>query len=129
MFKTLEMINFLKNIYGIEFKEILTDNGSEFGGGKLANNKDTHPYERLLQELNIKHRYTKPAHPQTNGKIERIWRIIDDELLSDMVFDSEEHLKEEIMKYIIYYNEYREHTSLGRKTPKDALLEFCQRNS
>ena len=46
-----------------------------------------------------------------------------------MVFDSEEHLKEEIMKYIIYYNEYREHTSLGRKTPKDALLEFCQRNS
>lgn len=27
MFKTLEMINFLKNVYNIEFKEILSDNG------------------------------------------------------------------------------------------------------
>ena len=23
---------------------------------------------------------------------------------------------------------YREHTSLNRKTPKDALMKFCQRN-
>ena len=42
-----------------------------FGSGKQSNNKDTHPFERLLKELNIKH--TKPSHPQTNGKI--IWRI------------------------------------------------------
>ena len=27
MFKTLEMINFLRNVYDIEFKEILSDNG------------------------------------------------------------------------------------------------------
>lgn len=106
MFKTLEMINFLRNVYDIEFKEILSDNGSEFGSGKQSNNKDTHPFERLLKELNIKHIYTKPSHPQTNGKIERVWRIIDDELLGDsIVFDSEEELKEEIMKYNIYYNE------------------------
>ena len=69
----------------------------------MVNNlTDTHPFERLLKELNIKH--TKPSHPQTNGKI--IWRIIDDELLGDnIVFDSEEEFKEEIMKYNIYYNE------------------------
>ena len=127
MFKTLEMINFLKNVYNIEFKEILSDNGSEFGSGKQSDNKDTHPFERLLKELNIKH--TKPSHPQTNGKIERVWRIIDDELLGDsIVFDSEEELKEEIMKYNIYYNEYRKHSSLDNKTPKE-YLEFCHRNS
>lgn len=128
MFKTLEMINFLRNVYKIEFKEILSDNGSEFGSGKIAKNKDTHPFERLLKELNIKHRYTKPAHPQTNGKIERVWRIIDDELLDNMVFDNEKHLKEELMKYNIYFNEYRQHTFLNGKTPKEEL-EFCQRNS
>ena len=128
MFKTLEMINFLKNVYNIEFKEILSDNGSEFGSGKQSDNKDTHPFERLLKELNIKHIYTKPSHPQTNGKIERIWRIIDDELLGDnIVFDSEEELKEEIMKYNIYYNEYRKHSSLDNKTPKE-YLDFCHRN-
>ena len=45
-----------------------------------------------------------------------------------MVFDSEEHLKEELMKYVIYFNEYRTHTSLGGKTPKEEL-EICQRIS
>lgn len=91
-----------------------------FGSGKQSDNKDTHPFERLLKELNIKHIYTKPSHPQTNGK--RIWRIIDDELLGDnIVFDSEEELKEEIMKYNIYYNEYRKHSSLDNKTPKEYL--------
>jgi hypothetical protein len=81
MLKTLEMINFMRNIYNIEFKEILTDNGSEFGGGREKKNKYTNPFERLLRELNIKHRYTKPYTPQTNGKIERLWKTINGELL------------------------------------------------
>lgn len=125
MFKTLEMINFLKNVYNIEFKEILSDNGSEFGNNRLSQkNKDTHPFELLLKELNIKHRYTKPGHPQTNGKIERLWKTLDEELLTSesntpMVFDNEEELKEELMKYNIYYNEYRKHSSLGGRTPKE----------
>jgi transposase InsO family protein len=119
MFKTLEMINFLRNIYNIEFKEMLTDNGSEFGGGKEKKNKYTNPFERLLKELNIKHRYTKPYHPQTNGKIERLWKTINSELLDNMVFDSEKHFREELMKYTIYFNEYRPHSSLDGKTPKE----------
>jgi transposase InsO family protein len=121
MFKTLEMINFLRNIYNIEFKEMLTDNGSEFGGGKEKKNKYTNPFERLLKELNIKHRYTKPYHPQTNGKIERLWKTINSELLDNMVFDSEKHLREELMKYTIYFNEYRPHSSLDGKTPKEIV--------
>lgn len=123
MFKTLNMINFLRNIYNIEFKSIMTDNGPEFGCGKEKNNKDTNPFERLLKELNIKHIYTKPYKPQTNGKIERLWKTINDELLNDMVFDNEQHLKEELIKYAIYFNEYRSHTSLNGKTPKDVLKE------
>lgn len=121
MFATLEIINLLKNIYSIEFTEILTDNGSEFGSGKNAKNKDTHPFERLLKELNIKHRYTRPYRPQTNGKIERFWKTVKDDLIEDMEFDSLEHLKDEVMQYCIYYNEHRPHTSLGGKTPKDVL--------
>jgi hypothetical protein len=51
---------------------MLSDNGSEFGSGKKANNKDTNPFEKLLTEMGIKHRYTRPYRPQTNGKIERL---------------------------------------------------------
>lgn len=110
----------------MEFKEILTDNGSKFANGKQTKNKDNYPFERLLQELNIKHRYNKPYYPQTNGKMERIWRIIDEELLNDMVFKNKEHLKEEIMKYN-HYNEYRQYIYLNNKTPKEYLLEEYKR--
>lgn len=124
MFKTLEMLNFLKHVYGIvDIKEILSDNGSEFGSGKSTKNKDSHPFELLLKELGIKHRYTKPYKPQTNGKIERFWKILDYDLIEDMIFDSKKHLEEELLKYTIYYNELRIHGSLNNKTPKQFLEE------
>ena len=36
--------------------------------------------ERMLKELGIKHRYTRPYRPQTNGKIERFWRTLNEDL-------------------------------------------------
>ena len=44
-----------------------------------ATNREEHPFEAMLLELGIKHRYTRPYRPQTNGKIERFWRTIDDD--------------------------------------------------
>lgn len=121
MFATLELTTILRNKYGIEFKEILSDNGSEFGGGAAINNKYTHPFERLLKELEIKHRYTKPYHPQTNGKIERFWKTLNEDLIDEMVFDSLDHLEEEVMRYSLYYNELRPHSGINNLTPKQWL--------
>ena len=50
----------------------MTDNGSEFTNGKRT--VDGHPYEMLLESMEIEHRYIPPYHPQTNGKIERFCR-------------------------------------------------------
>ncbi len=46
---------------------MLSDNGAEFSSKK---NLMGHPFERMLQELGIRHRYTRPYRPQTNGKVE-----------------------------------------------------------
>jgi transposase InsO family protein len=115
----------LKRAYDIKFKEIMTDNGGEYKNPANAKDKEDHPVEQLFLELGIKHIYTKPYRPQTNGKVERLWGTLESELLSE-TFESKEELKEELMRYIIFYNEYRPHQSLGNKTP----LEFsktCQR--
>ena len=51
MFAALKSFNLLRMEYGLEVKSVITDNGSEFGSGAKANNKDEHPFERLLLEL------------------------------------------------------------------------------
>lgn len=72
------MINTLHVTYGLIFAEILSDNRAEFAS---RNKPEEHPFEAKLLELGIKHRYTRPYRPQTNGKIERFWRTIDDDVI------------------------------------------------
>ncbi|MDD5456209.1 MAG: DDE-type integrase/transposase/recombinase [Candidatus Margulisbacteria bacterium] len=71
MFATLKCLNLINERYNIRFERVLTDNGAEFGGGPNKKNKDDNPFERLLKEMQIKHSFTRPYRPQTNGKVER----------------------------------------------------------
>jgi len=112
MFAALKCLNILADHYQIKFEEILSDNGPEFGP-KESISKEHHPFERMLMELGIKHRYIRPYRPQTNGKVERLWRTIEDDLLRDTYFDSEEELKEELLQYLYYYNHERHHQGIG----------------
>ena len=88
-------------------------------GKKTSQKKKEHPLERMLMELGITHRYTRPYRPQTNGKVERFWRTIEDDVLRESTFDSREHLEDEIMHYIIYYNEHRPHQGINGDIPSE----------
>ena len=116
MFAGLKSFNILAEHYNIKFREVITDNGPEFGK-KESKNKNNHAFERLLNELGIKHRYIKPYRPQTNGKIERFWRTIEDDLIKGTYFKTKDDLKEEILQYIYYYNQERPHHSLNGVAP------------
>lgn len=120
MFATLKCLNILNDHYQLKFEEILSDNGSEFGI-KSSKRKPQHPFERMLLELGIKHRYTRPYRPQTNGKIERFWRTIEDDLLRETTFDFLDELKEEIIQYLYYYNQLRPHQGINGKTPVELI--------
>jgi transposase InsO family protein len=115
MFKALKMINTLNATYGLMFEEILTDNGAEFAA--RANPQD-HPFEQMLIELGIKHRYTRPYRPQTNGKAERFWRTLDDDVIEGATFENLDHFAKELFEYLIYYNNHRPHQAIGGATPK-----------
>jgi hypothetical protein len=120
MFSTLKSINMINQTYAIQFQEILSDNGSEFSS-RSDKSKDSHPFERMLIELGIKHRYTKPYRPQTNGKIERFWRTLNEDLIEGTCFDSIDHYRDELTKYLFYYNQMRPHQSLNGLTPEQFL--------
>lgn len=119
MFATMRALQMLRSRYGIEVESIMSDNGAEFGGGKDKKNKEDNPFERLLLEMGIKHIYTKPYCPQTNGKIERFWKTLNEDLVEDTLLDNIEELKQNILEYNIYYNELRPHSTLNGKTPKN----------
>ena len=94
-------------------------NGREFAANRTGSestklyNLQNHPFERLLLEMKIKHRYTKPYRPQTNGKVERFWRTIEEDLIMGADYDSIEELKKELENYLLYYNYERPHQGLG----------------
>ncbi len=91
-----------------------------------------HPFERMLLELDIKHINTRPYRPQTNGKAERFWRTLNEDLIEETTFESIEHFKEELMQYLLYYNNLRSHQALNGLAPKmflEANPQFCQRIS
>jgi len=120
MFACMRCFNWLRERYGIQFAEVLTDNGPEFGP-KGSKKKDEHPFERMLMELGVKHRYTRPYRPQTNGKVERFWRTLNEDLIDGTYFESDDHFEKELMEYLLYYNQERPHQGIEGKTPVEML--------
>lgn len=125
MFKTLKMINTLHQRYAITFTDILSDNGAEFAARA---NPHEHPFEAMLQELGIRHRYTRPYRPQTNGKAERFWRTLDTDLIEGTTFTDIEQFTRELLEYIIFYNEFRPHQALNGLSPKKAADNLNRQN-
>ncbi len=122
-FATLRIFNYFMQNHDIKFKEILSDNGSEFGG-KNTKSPEDHPFERMLIEMGIKHRYTRPYRPQTNGKVERFWKTLESDLLEDMTFDSIEQMQEELSQYLYYYNHQRPHQGINGDNPVSFLSKL-----
>ena len=123
MFAGMEMLLRLKERYDVQFESIMSDNGSEFSSRRV----ESHPFEKMLRFYDIKHIYTKPFRPQTNGKIERFWKSIEDELLEGERFESLEEFKEHILGYVLYYNEHRVHQGINNITPKQMLKKDVKR--
>ena len=125
MFATMRCLNHLHERWQIKFAEILSDNGPEFGP-RGSKQKEGHPFERLLMEMEIKHRYTRPYRPQTNGKVERFWRTLNEDLIEGTTFESVQQFENELGQYLMYYNMMRPHQGIGGQTPKE-MNQSCQR--
>jgi transposase len=112
---------FFKDEYNITFQRLLSDNGNEFTT-RYRKNLSLHLFEATLKSLGIKHKYTRPYRPQTNGKAERMWRTLDIEFYRKKWFFSPEQREEELKKWIQKYNKYRPHLGINGLTPYQKLL-------
>ena len=95
----------------------LTDNGavytSRFTGGR--NN-----FEYLLAYLGIRQKNGSPAHPQTQGKIERFHQTLKRWLGQRPAPRTLLELQSQLDAFRAAYNEQRPHRAVGRRTPAEA---------
>jgi len=100
--------------YGLPSR-INTDNGAPWGSpsapGQLTE------LAVWLIRLGIQVSYSRPYHPQTNGKDERFHRTLKAELLERHVFSTHEHMQQALDRWRHVYNVERPHEALGMATP------------
>ena len=86
-------------------REILTDNGSAYG----LNSKHS-KFDVWCRKRAIDHIRTKVYSPTTNGKVERLFKTMDDEL---------SFCDNDLELFRMRYNHFRPHSSLNGKKPSE----------
>jgi len=94
--------------FGICFKAVLTDNGPAYRSRQFA---------QACSALGIKHRFTRPYTPRTNGKAERFIRTALDEWAYAHIYDNSEQRTARLLPWLHEYNWHRPHASLNKQTP------------
>lgn len=98
-----------------------SDNGSEYKG------RPTHAFVSTCNIHEIKQQFTKPRHPQTNGKAERVIQTLMREWHYGRHFTSREERRRFLYSYVNWYNQVRPHQSLGGQSPLERLRSYVAR--
>lgn len=97
---------------------ILSDNGAQFAGFKRGYTQ----FEKWLMNLDILPIHGRIMHPQTQGKIERFHRSMNEELLKHTVFENIEDADRKLQEWRMKYNTVRPHEALGMRCPAEVYV-------
>ena len=100
--------------HGIKVERVLTDNGVCYKPWKFRD---------VCRELGVKHKRTRPCHPQTNGKAERFIRTALKEWAYAQTYAHSWKRTAHLPVWTEYYNFQRPHSAFGRKPPTLAITE------
>jgi transposase InsO family protein len=97
---------------GVTIREVLTDNGSGYRGRDFA---------RACAELGLKHRFTRPYTPRTNGKAERFIQTALREWAYARAYSRSHQRIAALPHWLHGYNWHRPHASLAGQPPVSRL--------
>ncbi len=95
--------------------KLLTDQGLYFYTWSASQTR----FQHYLDTYEIEHLVCEPHSPQTQGKVERLIKTLQDELFRKEHFSGFAHAKKRIAAYVHRYNYERGHQSLGGMTPSE----------
>jgi len=99
---------------GIEVQRVMTDNGSCYVSRRFA---------ALCEERNIRHLFTRPYTPKTNGKAERFIQTLTHKWAYKQPYRTSALRTAALRPWIQYYNHERPHRALGMNPPMARLRE------
>lgn len=108
--------NDARSHYGTPFST-LTDNGNVYTARFV---KGKNGFEYLLSELEIVQKNGSPAHPQTQGKIERFHQTLKKWLSQQSSAEDLKELQRQLDEFRNVYNTQRPHRALEMKTPQQS---------
>jgi len=94
--------------FGFSIRRVLTDNGSCYKHWL---------FRKLLHRQNVKHRFTRPYTPRTNGKAERFIQTALREWAYARSYQNSEQRQLSLDPWLHDYNFHRPHASLNLNTP------------
>ena len=93
-------------------KALLTDNGSAFRAKSFS---------RVCTSLNLKHRFTYPYQPQTNGKAERFIQSALRGWADGFLYNDSDERQTMLHKWNHHYNWHHPHQGTGGRAPMSRL--------
>lgn len=93
---------------GVTVRRLLTDNGNGYRSRTFAG---------VCRTWQVRHRFTRPYTPRTNGKAERFIQTLLREWAYRRPYLSSARRTAALTPYLRYYNHQRPHASLGRRAP------------
>lgn len=96
---------------------VLTDNALAFTMKRAWHSDRLTRFEQACHSLGIVHQLLRPHRPQSNGKVERFFRTVDDECLALQGQWTFAHRLRAVERFVWFYNHERPHLSLNGMTP------------
>ena len=106
--------------HGISVQALLTDNGSAYR---------SRAFGQTCAQTGVRHHFTRPYRPQTNGKVERFNRTLLEEWAYVRVYHSEQARTAALARWLHTYNHHRDHTALGNKPPISRVTNLPESHS
>mgnify|MGYP002145596607 CR=1 FL=1 len=97
---------------GVSVRRLLTDNGSAFRSKDFA---------AACKALGVRHRFTRPYRPQTNGKAERFIQSALREWAYGWTYENSPHRTAALASWNHSYNWHRPHSGIGGVAPMSRL--------
>ena len=107
---------------------VLTDNGVQFTLPPPQWFAGGHRFDRICRAFGVEHRLTNPAHPWTNGQVERFHRTLKEATVPRYHYQTTAQLNEPLHAFLLAYHHAKRRKRLRGLTPHEFVCAQGQKN-